>query len=200
MHSNFRKPLVIMAPKSLLRHKLCVSTLEQMGPDSNFQRVLGEGEIQVAKEGVKRVVLCSGKVYYDLVQQRTERKIDDVAIIRVEQIYPWPRDLLIEQIGQYPNADLIWCQEEPANMGAWSFVLPRLQYILDIVSCINKRPVYVGRAASASPATGYMSAHTKEQQLLVEQALSWDIADIPQPFKREENLSELAQNYFKECS
>ncbi|MEJ2529296.1 MAG: 2-oxoglutarate dehydrogenase E1 component [Gammaproteobacteria bacterium] len=200
MHSNFRKPLVIMAPKSLLRHKLCVSTLEQMGPDSNFQRVLGESEILVANEGVKRVVLCSGKVYYDLIQQRAERKIDDVAIIRVEQIYPWPRDLLIEQIGQYPNADLIWCQEEPANMGAWSFVLPRLQYILDIVSCINKRPVYVGRAASASPATGYMSAHTKEQQLLVEQALSWDIADIPQPFKREENLSELAQNYFKECS
>ena len=200
MHSNFRKPLVIMAPKSLLRHKLCVSTLEQMGPDSNFQRVLGESEKLVANEGVKRVVLCSGKVYYDLIQQRAERKIDHVAIIRVEQIYPWPRDLLIEQIGQYPNADLIWCQEEPANMGAWSFVLPRLQYILDIVSCINKRPVYVGRTASASPATGYMSAHTKEQQLLVEQALSWDIADIPQPFKREENLSELAQNYFKDCS
>lgn len=200
MRSNFRKPLVIMAPKSLLRHKLCVSNLEHMGPDTNFQRVLGETGNLVAKEKVRRVVLCTGKVYYDLLQKREQRKINDVAIIRVEQIYPWPRDQLIEQIGQYINADLIWCQEEPANMGAWTFVLPRLQYIMDIINCENKRPVYTGRMASASPATGYMSAHLKEQQLLVEQALCWEINDIAQPFKREENLTELAENYFKECS
>ncbi len=200
IRSNFRKPLVVMAPKSMLRHKLCVSSLEQMGPDTHFQRVIGETGKLVAKDRVKRVVLCTGKVYYDLLQDREERKIDDVAIIRVEQIYPWPRDLLIEKIGEYNNADLIWCQEESANMGAWMFVLPRLQYILDMISCVNKRPVYVGRNASASPATGYMSAHIKEQKLLLEQALTWKIADIPQPFKREENLSELAQNYFKDCS
>jgi len=85
-------------------------------------------------------------------------------------------------------------------MGAWMFVLPRLQFILDMISCVNKRPVYVGRSASASPATGYMAAHINQQKLLLEQALTWEIADITQPFKREENLSELAQNYFKDCS
>jgi len=200
VRSSFRKPLVIMAPKSLLRHKLCVSRLEDMGPGSHFQRVIGETAEHRSKDQVKRVILCSGKVYYDLVQEREQRGIDDVAIIRVEQIYPWPRDLLIEQIGQYKNADLIWCQEESANMGAWMFVLPRLQFILDMISCVNKRPVYVGRSASASPATGYMAAHINEQKLLLEQALTWELADITQPFKRDENLSELAQNYFKDCS
>ncbi len=200
MHRNFRKPLIVMAPKSLLRHKACVSDLEEMGEDTQFQRVIGETEQLVAADQVKRVVLCSGKVYYDLVQARAERKIDDVAIIRVEQIYPWPRDLLVEHVGQYCNADLIWCQEEPANMGAWLFVLPRLQFILDMISCENRRPVYIGRPASAATATGYMSAHTKEQQLLVEQALTCDISELPQPFKRQTKLSELAQSYLKECS
>ncbi len=200
VHSNFRKPLVVMAPKSLLRHKLCVSTLDDMGPGTHFQRVIGESAELKPKEQIKRVILCTGKVYYDLIQEREERGIDDVAVIRVEQIYPWPRDLLIQQIGQYKNADLIWCQEESANMGAWMFVLPRLQYILDMINCVNKRPVYVGRNASASPATGYMAAHINEQKLLLEQALTWEIADITQPFKREENLSELAQDYFKKCS
>ncbi len=199
MRSNFRKPLIVMAPKSLLRHKLCVSSLAEMGPDTHFKRVIGETEKLADAEKVKRVVLCSGKVYYDLLQEREQRKIDDVAIIRVEQFYPWPRDLLIERIGLYKNADLIWCQEEPANMGGWLFVLPRLQYILDMISCNNKRPVYVGRAASASPATGYMSTHTKEQQMLLEQALTWDISDLLQPFKRETRLSELANSYFKHC-
>jgi len=200
MRSNFRKPLIVMSPKSLLRHKLCVSSLDEMGPDSHFKRVIGETEKLVADENVKRVVLCSGKVYFDLIQERAERSIDDVAIVRVEQLHPWPRDQIIEQLGRYKSADLIWCQEEPANMGAWQFVLPRLQYILDIVSCENRRPIYVGRRASASPATGYMSAHIKEQQLIVEQALTWNLSDMPQPFKREAKLSELAQNYFKECS
>jgi 2-oxoglutarate dehydrogenase E1 component len=200
VHSNFRKPLVIMAPKSLLRHKLCVSRLQDMGPGTHFKRVIGESAELKGKDSVRRVVLCSGKVYYDLLQDREERGLDDVAIVRVEQIYPWPRDLLIEHISQYPNADLVWCQEESANMGSWMFVLPRLQYILDMIGRCDKRPVYVGRSASASPATGYMAAHINEQKLLLEQALTWDIADITQPFKREENLSELAQNYFKDCS
>ncbi|MCP4127022.1 MAG: 2-oxoglutarate dehydrogenase E1 component [Gammaproteobacteria bacterium] len=199
VHSNFRKPLVVMAPKSLLRHKLCVSKLDDMGPGTHFRRVIGETATLVSDDKVKRVILCSGKVYYDLVQEREERGIDDVAIIRLEQIYPWPRDRLIEQIGQYKSADLIWCQEESANMGAWMFVLPRLQYILDMISCDNRRPVYVGRNASASPATGYMSAHINEQKLLLEQALTWSIAEIAQPFKRDQNLSELAQNFFCDC-
>jgi 2-oxoglutarate dehydrogenase E1 component len=199
MRRNFRKPLIVMAPKSLLRHKLCFSSFADMGPDTHFMRVIGETGELVADEKVKRVVLCSGKVYYDLLQEREQRKIEDVAIIRVEQFYPWPRDLLIERIGKYKNAELIWCQEEPANMGGWLFVLPRLQYILDMISCENKRPVYVGRAASASPATGYMSAHSQEQQMLLEQALSWDLSDLLQPFKRETKLSELANKYFKHC-
>ncbi len=199
VRSKFRKPLVVMAPKSLLRHKLCVSNLDEMGPGTHFRRVIGETATLVSDDKVKRVILCSGKVYYDLVQEREERGIDDVAIIRLEQIYPWPRDRLIEQIGQYKSADLIWCQEESANMGAWMFVLPRLQFILDMLSCDNRRPVYVGRNASASPATGYMSAHINEQKLLLEQALTWSTADITQPFKRDANLSELAQNYFTDC-
>ncbi len=199
IHSNFRKPLIVMAPKSLLRHKLCVSSLDEMGPNTHFKRVIDESETLVAAEKVKRVVLCSGKVYYDLLQEREQRGIDDVAILRVEQFYPWPRDLLIERIGKYNNAELVWCQEEPSNMGGWLFVLPRLQYILDMMNCENRRPVYVGRAASASPATGYMSDHNQEQQLLLEQALTWNLSDLLQPFQRQTRLTELVNSYFKDC-
>ena len=199
IRSNFRKPLIVMAPKSLLRHKLCVSSLAEMGPDTHFKRVIGETETLVADEKVKRVVLCSGKIYYDLRQEREQRGIDDVALIRIEQFYPWPRDLLIERIGRFKNAELVWCQEEPSNMGGWLFVLPRLQYILDMIRCENKRPVYVGREASASPATGYMSAHTREQQVILEQALTWELSDLLQPFQRQTRLSELANSYFRDC-
>jgi 2-oxoglutarate dehydrogenase E1 component len=188
---NFRKPLVVMAPKSLLRHKQCVSQLDEMGPNSSFHRVLGEVDEMVADDEIKRVILCTGKVYYDLLQERRDRELKDVAIIRVEQLYPWPRDSLVNMLKQYPQAELIWCQEEPANMGAWLFVLPRLQYVLDALALANERPIFVGRKASASPASGAMVNHLQEQKQLVEQALAWPLADLLQPFQRATPLSGL---------
>lgn len=188
---NFRKPLVVMAPKSLLRNKLCVSNLDEMGPTSGFHRVLGEIDNMVEDEAIKRVVLCTGKVYFDLLQERRDRKIDDVVIVRVEQLYPWPRDSLVNMVKRYHRAELIWCQEEPANMGAWLFVQPRLQYVLDALKLANERPVYVGRKASASTASGAMVIHLKEQKHLLEQALTWPLADLLQPFQRATPLSGL---------
>ncbi len=193
VHRNFRKPLIVMAPKSLLRHKQCVSALADMGPDSAFHRVIGESEFLVADDNVRRVVLCTGKVYYDLLQARQNQGIDDVAIVRVEQLYPWPRDSLVEEVKRYRNAELIWCQEEPANMGAWLFVMPRLQFILDAIQCANDRPVFVGRKATASTATGSMSRHLEEQQLLVEQSLNEPLANLQQPFRRATPLGNLPQ-------
>jgi len=192
---NFRKPLIMMAPKSLLRHKQCVSKLDDMGPNSSFHRVLGEVDEMVADNKVKRIVICTGKVYYDLLQKRRDLKLDDVVIIRVEQLYPWPRDNLVKALKQYPNAELIWCQEEPSNMGAWLFVQPRLQYVLDALKLANERPIFVGRKASASTATGAMVTHLQEQKLLVEQALSWPLADLLQPFQRATPLSEIANTH-----
>ncbi len=192
---NFRKPLIMMAPKSLLRHKQCVSKLDDMGPNSSFHRVLGEVDERVADEAVKRIILCTGKVYYELLQERRDLKLDDVVIIRVEQLYPWPRDSLVNTLKQYCNAELIWCQEEPANMGAWLFVQPRLQYVLDALKLANERPIFVGRKASASTASGAMVIHLQEQKLLVEQALSWPLADLLQPFQRATPLSGLANTH-----
>jgi 2-oxoglutarate dehydrogenase E1 component len=187
MARNFRKPLVVMSPKSLLRHKLNISPLEEFAPGTHFRRVLRETDDLVADTKFKRVVLCSGKVYFDLLEERRERGIDDVAILRVEQLYPWPRDNLTRQLSRYKNADVIWCQEEPANMGAWTFASPRINYILEELATGKKaprRPYYVGRTASASPAAGSLGVHNKEQALLVDQALSWKAKDLVQPFQR----------------
>ena len=189
MHRNFRKPLVVMSPKSLLRHRLNVSKLEELGPDSQFWRTLGEVDELVPDEKVKRVILCSGKVYYDLLEARREQEIGDIAILRIEQLYPWPRDALIRRVGRYPNADVVWCQEEPANMGAWSFLNFRMEYVMKSVGgkMAGKRPIFVGRPASASPAAGSLKVHNAEQALLVEQALTWKADDLRQPFQRIES-------------
>ncbi len=181
---NFRKPLIVMAPKSLLRHKKVVSKLAELGPDTRFRRVLPEVERLVLDKNIRRVVLCSGKIYYDLVEGRQERAIKDVAIVRVEQLYPWPRQGVFQQLARYPGAEVVWCQEDPANMGAWTFAYPRLMNILDELGGKAGRPVYVGRKASASPATGLLANHQKEQAELVERALTANIDDIPQPFVR----------------
>ncbi len=187
MKRNFRKPLIVMSPKSMLRHKLVISNIEDMGPESKFHRVIPEVDELVADDKVKRVVLCSGKVYYDLLESRREREIDDVAIVRIEQLYPWPRDGLSKILARYPNTDIVWCQEEPANMGAWIFVIRRIEYIIEDVSKGNKnlrRPIYVGRPSSASPAVGSMKIHNAEQDQLIEQALTWKETDLKQPSKR----------------
>ncbi len=189
---NFRKPLVIMTPKSLLRHKRCVSTIEEMGPNTSFQRVIGETGKIAAPAKVRRVVLCSGKVYYDLLQAREDKNIDDVAIVRVEQLYPWPKDTIARELAKYKNAEVVWCQEEPANMGSWTFVDRRLEYALEDIDIKAKRPFYAGRMPAASPATGLMKVHVREQNQLVEWALVTPLAQIPQPFKRATKMGKMA--------
>ena len=185
MRRNFRKPLIVMAPKSLLRHKLVTSGLKDMAGGTGFQRVLPETDDLVADKKVRRVILCSGKVYYDLWQARRDAGIDDVALVRVEQLYPWPRNTLVKQLRRYSDAEVVWCQEEPANMGYWTFVFPRLDNILVELSG-NKatRPVYAGRPAAASPATGMAKVHQKEQARLVEGALTAALKSLQQPFLR----------------
>jgi 2-oxoglutarate dehydrogenase E1 component len=169
---NFRKPLVIAAPKSLLRHKLAVSKLDEMGPGTSFHRVIPETHEMVPDAEVKRVVLCTGKVYYDLVQEREARGLKDVVIVRVEQLYPFPRTSVTRELSRYKNADVVWCQEEPKNMGYWFFVDRRIEDCLTAAEIKAKRPVYVGRLEAASPATGMLKRHNREQAQLVDEALT----------------------------
>src|SRR5262249_8024058 len=156
---DFRKPLVIMTPKSLLRHKLAVSPIEMFTGQSTFHRYLWDDDkdtLAPAKK-IRRVILCTGKVYYDLLQERRERKINDIMILRVQQLYPFPLGELAEELGQYSNADVVWCQEEPENQGYWSFVDRRIEEALKAADHKAKRPKFVGRAPMAAPATGLNS-------------------------------------------
>jgi 2-oxoglutarate dehydrogenase E1 component len=172
MRRSFRKPLIVMTPKSLLRHKECVSTLADFGPGSSFRRILAETDQLAEASKIRRVVLCSGKVYFDLVAERRKRKIDDIAIMRIEQLYPFPFSRLGVRLSQYPNAEVVWCQEEPKNMGAWHFADRRIERALSSADVKAKRPVYIGRPEAASPATGSARTHLKEQADLVDRALT----------------------------
>jgi len=185
---NYRKPLIVMSPKSLLRHKLCVSNVEDFLVGSTFKRVIPEIDALKDDAEVKRIVLCSGKVYYDLLQKRREAGIDDVAIVRIEQIYPWPKQNIMDQIRRYPNAEVVWCQEESANQGAWLFAKVRLEYIMEDLGRRHNIG-YAGRKASAAPATGLLKKHVAEQEVLVEQALEWSFQSLPRPFSRPTELS-----------
>jgi 2-oxoglutarate dehydrogenase E1 component len=167
----FRKPLIVMTPKSLLRHKLATSSLADMGPGTTFHRVLGETHPLVADDKVRRVVLCTGKVYYDLVEEREKRAIRDVALVRVEQLYPFPFRTLEKELARYAEAEVVWCQEEPYNMGAWHFVDRRIEQALAALAIRAKRPRYVGRPEAASPATGMYKRHNQEQAKLIDEAL-----------------------------
>ena len=191
LHRNFRKPLIIMEPKSLLRHKLCVSSLDDFKAGTSFRRVLPETDKLVADKKVRRIVLCSGKVYYDVLEERRKRGIDDVAIVRIEQLYPWPKDTLKQQLERYPNADLVWLQEEPANMGPWMFVDRRIEFACDELKIKAKRARYVGRKAAASPATGLAKIHAAEQAQICNDALVGDVENMLQPFQRATKLSKL---------
>jgi 2-oxoglutarate dehydrogenase E1 component len=171
LHRNFRKPLVLMTPKSLLRHKLAVSSLDQFVDGSTFLAVIGETDNIAPPAEITRVVLCSGKVYYDLLGERRNRGLRDVAILRLEQVYPFPVRALKDALAPYANAQLIWCQEEPANMGAWLFVDRRLEQVLGCIGRVGLRPSYVGRPDAASPATGQAKKHVAEQAALVASAL-----------------------------
>jgi 2-oxoglutarate dehydrogenase E1 component len=172
LHRKFRKPLIVMTPKSLLRHKLAVSNLSDMGKGTHFLRVIPETQELADDKKIRRLVLTSGKVYYDLLEEREKRGIKDVALVRVEQYYPFPGRELAQEIGRYKNAELYWCQEEPENMGAWRFLAPKIEALLDEMGGKNTRIRYAGRKEAASPAAGYLKIHTKEQQQLVEDALT----------------------------
>jgi 2-oxoglutarate dehydrogenase E1 component len=180
LHRTIRKPLILMTPKSLLRHRRAVSRLDEMGPDTTFHRLLwddaqmlkGEKIKLVPDADIRRVVLCSGKVYYDLYDEREKRGIDDIYLLRVEQLYPVPLKALIQELGRFRHAEFVWCQEEPRNMGAWAFIEPYLEWVLSQINAEMRRPRYAGRAAAAATATGVMSQHLKQLETLLNEALA----------------------------
>ena len=172
VHRNFRKPLVVTTPKSMLRAREFMSDLAEMASGTTFHRIFEESGKIVADDKVRRVVLCSGKVYFDLLKARKERKIDDIALVRIEQLHPFPFTALGKAMGHYRNADVVWCQEEPQNMGAWNFVDRRIEQVLSGLGSVAKRPSYVGRPEAASPATGLLKRHIKEQTKLIDEALT----------------------------
>lgn len=173
MISPVRKPLVLMTPKSLLRHKLCVSDISEFTGESRFRRVLPEIDDKelVADKDIKRVIFTSGKVYYDLLEKRRTKKQKDVVIVRLEQYYPFPIEGVARQLKRYPNAEIFWCQEEPKNMGAWLTIRADFE---DALEELGRAPLvrYVGRDAAASPAVGYLKVHEMQQAKLVEEALN----------------------------
>jgi 2-oxoglutarate dehydrogenase E1 component len=176
---DIRKPLVLMTPKSLLRHKRAVSRLEDMGPNTTFHRLLWDDAQMHPIDGIKlgpddkirRVVLCSGKVYYDLFEEREKRGLDDVYLLRIEQLYPFPIKALVQELSRFPAAEFVWCQEEPRNMGAWHFAEPYIEWVLNQIGATHRRPRYAGRPASAATATGLMSKHLAQLKALFEEAL-----------------------------
>ena len=173
---NFRKPLILMTPKSLLRHKQCVSPLSDMAEGSSFHRVLNDDATPrlCAPSKARRVILCSGKVYYDLCEAREAAKIDDVHIFRLEQLYPFPHESLLQRLRDFEHADFVWCQEEPQNMGAWSFAAPRFEAVLADLGKAGERLHYAGRPAAASTATGLMRRHLAERDAFLAEALKKD--------------------------
>ena len=177
---NYRKPLILMTPKSLLRHKLAVSAVSDMQAGTHFLPVIREIDEIAPPAEVKRVVICSGKVYYDLLADRREQKLRDVAILRLEQIYPFSDEELGQALAPYANAKIIWCQEEPENMGSWSFVDRRIERVLSAIGHGAGRPIYAGRVAAASPATGLARTHASEQAALVREALGYAALDAKQ--------------------
>ena len=174
IHRDFRKPLIIMSPKSLLRNKLCVSNLEDFDKKNSFHRVLWDHAIDPKVNGfiklkksdkIRKVILCSGKVYFDLLEEREKLKNDDVTILRIEQLYPFPIKPLVQEIKRYAkNAKFYWCQEEPKNMGAWLLVRDYIQWTLNYIGAKNKEIMYIGRNIAASPATGYAKRHLAQQK------------------------------------
>jgi len=179
LHRNFRKPLILMTPKSLLRHKLAVSKAEEFTTGSSFHRVLwddAEASSSAHKlkpdAKIKRVVICSGKVYYDLLEERNTRGLDDIYLMRFEQFYPFPAISAMKELQRFENAEMIWCQEEPKNQGGWSFMEPNLEWVLERMKAKHNRLRYVGRSASASPATGLAAQHKFQQAALIDEALT----------------------------
>lgn len=172
--SDTRKPLIVFSPKSLLRHKMAVSNLSEMDENTQFQPVLAQ--VNPDPTNVKKVVICTGKIYYDLLKMQQENDVakEQVLILRAEQLYPFPQAALAQHMKDFSQAKVIWCQEEPKNMGAWSFIEPNLAQLMSDLNYEQSRPMYVGRAPSASPATGFLNRHNMEQDDVCKQALSLD--------------------------
>ncbi|MEM1088475.1 MAG: 2-oxoglutarate dehydrogenase E1 component [Pseudomonadota bacterium] len=180
IHRDFRKPLVIMTPKSLLRHKLATSTLDDLNTKSSFHRILWddaetpgrEGKVKLKKDNkIRRVVLCSGKVYYDLFEDREKSGADDIYLLRIEQFYPVPRKALMKELGRFPQAEIVWCQEEPRNMGGWTFIRDEIEWCAGKAGVKAPRPKYAGRPPAAATATGLLSTHEKEKEAFLNAAL-----------------------------
>ncbi|MDC0944726.1 2-oxoglutarate dehydrogenase E1 component [Candidatus Pelagibacter sp.] len=177
MKRDFRKPLIMMTPKSLLRNKYCVSDLEDFSKNNSFHRVLWDHAIDPKTEGfiklknsskIRKVILCSGKVYFDLLEAREKLKIDDVILYRIEQLYPFPAKTLVKELKPYAkSATFHWCQEEPKNMGAWFSVRDYIEWTLDNIKANNNKISYIGRSPDASPATGYAKRHISQQQEII---------------------------------
>jgi len=177
MHRDFRKPLIMMTPKSLLRNKYCVSNLEDFSKSNSFHRILWDHAIDPQSKGfiklkesskIKKVILCSGKVYFDLLEAREKLKKDDVVLFRIEQLYPFPAKTLVKELKPYAeNAKFFWCQEDSKNMGAWFSVRDYIQWTLDTIKANNNEISYIGRSPDASPATGYAKRHNSQQQEII---------------------------------
>jgi 2-oxoglutarate dehydrogenase E1 component len=178
IHRGFRKPLIIMTPKSLLRNKLCVSNLEDFNKKNSFHRVLWDHAIDPRENSfiklkkntkIKKVILCSGKIYFDLLDAREKLKNDEVIIFRIEQLYPFPVKSLVKEIKKFAkNAKFFWCQEEPKNMGSWFSVRDYIQWTLDHIGAKNNVINYIGRSPAASPATGYAKRHLSQQKMIID--------------------------------
>jgi 2-oxoglutarate dehydrogenase E1 component len=177
MKRDFRKPLIMMTPKSLLRNKYCVSDLDDFSKNNSFHRVLWDHAIDPKTEGfiklknsskIRKVILCSGKVYFDLLEAREKLKIDDVILYRIEQLYPFPAKTLVKELKPYAKSTTFhWCQEEPKNMGAWFSVRDYIEWTLDNIKANNNQISYIGRSPDASPATGYAKRHISQQQEII---------------------------------
>ncbi len=172
---EIRKPLILMTPKSLLRHKRAVSRLDEMGPDTSFHRLLWDDAQLLPDEKIKlvpddkirRVVMCSGKVYFDLYEEREKRGVNDVYLLRVEQLYPVPMKALLAELSRFKQAEMVWCQEEPRNMGAWHFIEPYLEWVLNQAGATQKRARYAGRPQAAATAVGVMSRHLAQLKAIL---------------------------------
>ena len=179
MHRDFRKPLIVMTPKSLLRNKKCVSNINDFTKDNSFHRILEDHVytknnklIKIKKDNkIKKVVMCSGKIYFDLLDARERTKKDDVVFIRVEQLYPFPVKTLAKILKNYKNAEFSWCQEEPVNMGAWNFVRNYIDRVLEIINSNQNRVKFIGRNASSSTATGNLNKHLAQQKEILEKVV-----------------------------
>jgi 2-oxoglutarate dehydrogenase E1 component len=176
---EIRKPLILMTPKSLLRHKRAVSRLDEMTNGTSFHRLLwddaqqlpGEKIKLVADDKIRRVILCTGKAYYDLYEEREKRGVDDIYLLRLEQLYPFPTKALVQELSRFKQAEMVWCQEEPRNMGAWFFVDVFLQWVLNQIGAKHRHARYAGRPASASTAVGQMSKHLAQLKQFLDEAL-----------------------------